>query len=436
MDTFLNIFEIFITFFEGLILLLFLNAILTSKMEKAKFPLFILSAIVYTILITICNSFSLVSTLGIVSMTFILAAEITIIDKCEIISAITSAIVIVAIQGMIEMFVICCVSIIANDPDFIFKIISSSNLARIVFIISIKLIILTLYLISKNYLFHLSSDIVKDKIFIITAVIGYILNIRVSALLNTNQTTELRLGLSLMFIGFISAIVLIVCIIQKLTAKKALERENYFTGLKNNLLEQNLKNLNLLYEEKSKKLHDFNHHINAINIMAENNQIDRLKEYISEISTQPKYKCEPFTKNEIINIITNIKSEEIRRKNIYFEVNINIGKKIGINDSDICSILVNLIDNAIEAAEKADKKEINLFIEERGNLIYISIENTCTANPILTGFASSKDGSHGWGTKIIADIVQKYNGAIDYDFKENILKFNVILVKNSHKNTT
>jgi hypothetical protein len=103
--------------------------------------------------------------------------------------------------------------------------------------------------------------------------------------------------------------------------------------------------------------------------------------------------------------------------------------------SDIYFLLVNIIDNAIEAAESFDEKEkrvLSLTASKKHGVLLI--EETNYLNQELS---FNRDGSimttkkntkyHGYGTKSIAYIVKKYDGKMEYDIKDNIFKLKIAI---------
>ncbi len=105
----------------------------------------------------------------------------------------------------------------------------------------------------------------------------------------------------------------------------------------------------------------------------------------------------------------------------------------GINEQDMCTILGNLLDNAIESCRQCDhEKYINLKILQNKEYILIVVKNS-TINKKLNynGSAlktSKKDKeSHGIGTQIINDIACKYNGNVQYEIIGNQFISSVML---------
>ncbi len=125
------------------------------------------------------------------------------------------------------------------------------------------------------------------------------------------------------------------------------------------------------------------------------------------------------TDNAIVNAVVNSKLVECSKENI--RINTTIQNRLKrIDDIDMCSLMGNLLDNAIEAQEKVaeDKRYIEVNMLNDDDVLYISVKNAITVsvlenNKDLSTIKADKK-SHGLGTKIIKDIVEKYNGSIDY----------------------
>lgn len=112
-------------------------------------------------------------------------------------------------------------------------------------------------------------------------------------------------------------------------------------------------------------------------------------------------------KNETINTIYAIKLDEANKKGINLNVKVSESSPVKISDYDLCRVLTNLIDNAINALENAENKNIELNIISNSNDILIKGKNQYT----LTGKKKKDSEYHGYGQKIIKDIAEKYNGS-------------------------
>jgi len=101
---------------------------------------------------------------------------------------------------------------------------------------------------------------------------------------------------------------------------------------------------------------------------------------------------------------------------------------------DLCTILTNLLDNAIEACEKLPEtsaKKLSVTIRRINRFIMIQIANSCLEEPVMTkgNFVTSKADRrhHGWGMKNIKSAVEKYYGTMEYEYSGNMYTVSVML---------
>lgn len=88
-----------------------------------------------------------------------------------------------------------------------------------------------------------------------------------------------------------------------------------------------------------------------------------------------------------------------------------------VDDVDLCVILGNLLDNAIEAcaALPADGRWLRVYVAARGSQLYASIQNSAVEDPSFNqrNYISEKRGNHGLGMKRVAAVVEKYEGFLN-----------------------
>ncbi|MDE6433100.1 MAG: GHKL domain-containing protein [Lachnospiraceae bacterium] len=192
---------------------------------------------------------------------------------------------------------------------------------------------------------------------------------------------------------------------EKLLIQK-LEMENKMNADMTNVVE-NLRSLR----------HDMNNHIGVMNGLVHAKQYDALEEYIHEIYHDISPANEfIFTHNKALSALLYNKMLNTKLKGIEFDPVIRI-TNCNIATKDICSLLGNLLDNAIEAAEKAeDHKYIELVMSKKNNCYIIQCNNTFRDIPIKINdnFITSKKSKdfHGIGIKNIKSIVNKYSGSL------------------------
>ena len=172
--------------------------------------------------------------------------------------------------------------------------------------------------------------------------------------------------------------------------------------------------------------HDMRNHLINAKLLIENNDIYNANLLLNDIIGQTDnitLSISQSTGNNIIDTIVAFKATVCENKDISFEYELDVLPELEIDYADISSVISNLIDNAIEAAEKTEKPYIMLKIYTHGSYLDIFVKNTY--NGIIHaddehGFLASakKDvDSHGYGTRIIREIAEKYDG--NYSWKES-----------------
>lgn len=138
-----------------------------------------------------------------------------------------------------------------------------------------------------------------------------------------------------------------------------------------------------------------------------------------------------YCKNSLINAIIISKSKICDKQGIRLNAEIKIPEALNISDTDICRILVNMLDNAIEANEKEDKnKFIDLSIKENDGFIYLSTRNPFSGENIGSTTKENKK-EHGYGLRILNDFAQKYDGYFKTESQSNTLS-SLVVLKNEY----
>lgn len=131
-------------------------------------------------------------------------------------------------------------------------------------------------------------------------------------------------------------------------------------------------------------------------------------------------KQEYFCENMIVNIILADKKRCAREKKILFRAAVNVPKDLPIQSTDLCSVLGNLLDNAIEASENlavCEKREVFVKCIMKEKYLIVKVENTCNPSALLYDTkvyrTTKKDKKkHGIGMHIIKAVVKKYDGQL------------------------
>lgn len=204
--------------------------------------------------------------------------------------------------------------------------------------------------------------------------------------------------------------------------KQLVENANHVYQLYESLSEEN--------EARKSQAHDYLNHLNTMYILAVNGDYEKQKSYISQQINATTTDSDMFdTGNKIINAVINRKYQEATSKGIVFPIVSDNLSGVSIKDSDLVTILSNVIDNAIEASEKTSAGKITLKIRVEEGKLYISCINTCVPNESgTTNLKTTKADSnnHGYGLLNIKRAVTNNGGQLTVDKTEN--EFRIVIV--------
>lgn len=192
--------------------------------------------------------------------------------------------------------------------------------------------------------------------------------------------------------------------------------------------------------EKLKKIrHDMKNHLISIKVLLEDDKINESEKLLSEVigeTDKINIGISQTTGNSIIDAIVSYKSMVCANKGIKFEYSLSLLPELSIDAIDISSVMSNLIDNAIEAAEKTPEPYIQLKIFMYGKYLTLYVRNSYlgkeSVETVQGRLLTTKDDAaqHGYGMQIIEALSQKYDGECDWKTESGIFKINVIMKNN------
>ncbi len=164
--------------------------------------------------------------------------------------------------------------------------------------------------------------------------------------------------------------------------------------------------------------HDMKNHLICIRDLASQKKYDELENYINEISDTVKEADRLIhTGNGIVDAIVNDKAARARRLGIRFEWEGTVSG-LEISAVDSCTLVSNLLDNAIEACEKVDvaKRYIGMSFRRSEHFLFMTCENASVRIVELTDgrplSTKSDKYNHGFGLENISRCVRKYGGEL------------------------
>ena len=169
------------------------------------------------------------------------------------------------------------------------------------------------------------------------------------------------------------------------------------------------------YTENAKLYHDIKHHLRALErLLQHGDQIEALA-YIESVQEPLQCKMIPVhTGVDIVDTVIYEAKEKAEQRNILLQVETPIlPSELKIEDRELCVLCANLLDNALKAA----KEQIKLNIAIAAGFLVIEMKNDYKEKPLVKNnhFVSEREqdsSAHGWGMKIIEQIVEKYHGEL------------------------
>lgn len=169
------------------------------------------------------------------------------------------------------------------------------------------------------------------------------------------------------------------------------------------------------YAENAKLYHDIKHHLRALERLLQNGDQREALSYIESVQQPLQCKMIPVhTGVDIVDTVIYEAKEKAEQRNILLVVETPIlPSELKLEDREFCVLFANLLNNALEAA----KEQIRLNVAITAGFLVIEMQNDYKEKPVVKNnhFVSEREQdslAHGWGMKIIEQIVEKYQGEL------------------------
>lgn len=201
------------------------------------------------------------------------------------------------------------------------------------------------------------------------------------------------------------------------TAQLAEMRELYYQGLRRE-------------QDQVRTLrHDLRNHLTALQGLLARGQTAQAAGYLEQIAGSPWAQGnQQFCENETANVVLSSKVEAARRLGLQTEFQAALPRDLPIADPDLCALLGNAIDNAMEAAQKAANKKVRLRCRTDKGLFMLQVENALTGDERPDLSTTKKDkAAHGFGLAGMREIAARYGGSLEAGPREGRFELVVCL---------
>lgn len=179
--------------------------------------------------------------------------------------------------------------------------------------------------------------------------------------------------------------------------------------------------------------HDWRNHISVLYALIDQEDASKSKEYIKEILQDFESESSYVQSGNLeIDSVLNLKLKEAEVKGIEVDVEIAVPEKLGMSAYDLTVILGNILDNAIEATEKAaEPRKISIRLKYVSGRLMLAVSNPFTGklikrnNTFETTKADKK--THGFGLKLVQNTIDKYDGEMSVTICDNRFEITILM---------
>ncbi len=422
-----NIFEVFVNFLEAFIIFYFVCGFLKHDFKTPKGKLvFVIGSILKAVMTTFVNLITLYDWwIGCLNILGWFAISCVLL-KGEVTFKLYAA----AITGVVSLvssnFVTAVLSVTLNSaPEELFAM---QSIYRIIGVLMCQTLNLLLYSIILKFVNKTILAMKKKEwVLIISVLLISSLSFGViqTALNEAKLSEETTLMLMMCEIGLLALNIICLYITVSLNKSNRAAEELKLKEQQFKHEVQYAESVRSQYQEIRRIRHDIKQQLSTVSGLQFEGKFDKAQKYISEV-TNGIERLDMFMDvgNDFVNAILNSKLSIAKSKGIEVLCNFS-GKVEGINEYDLCNLIGNVLDNAIEAAENAGDNavvEVSMFSDKHKMIFTVSnsiLKSVLNSNPELNT-TKDKHELHGFGVKTIKAIAAKYDGNVDF-YEENLI---------------
>ena len=235
--------------------------------------------------------------------------------------------------------------------------------------------------------------------------------------------------------GFIAGgIAALIFVLLEYLLQRIMKREEDKTIIyQNKLMKQQMDEIENIYMTMRGWRHDYHNHLQSLKGYLSLNKVDQMKNYLNELETDlDSIDTLYHSGNLQLDSILNAKLAIAEKGQIRIHCDASIPPQLHVSYLDLCVILGNLLDNAIESCRKIknpDERFIRVYIGILKKQLYISITNATseTVKQRTDHYFTTKRGDHGHGLKRVDQVVKKYDGYLNRQNEPGVFATEIIL---------
>ena len=188
-----------------------------------------------------------------------------------------------------------------------------------------------------------------------------------------------------------------------------------------------------MYRQMRGWRHDYRNHIQTMKVLASSGDLEGIRSYLDRLDTDLNtVDLAVKTGNAMADAILNSKISLAKSRDIPVQVDAHIPVKLKMSELDLCCIIGNLFDNAIEAslALPPEERLIRVYLDMKGTQLYLSFTNFTAQGKREKRdgrFLTTKGEGHGFGLVRIDAIVERLEGYLSRNSEDGAFTTEILI---------
>lgn len=201
----------------------------------------------------------------------------------------------------------------------------------------------------------------------------------------------------------------------------------------NDLIIKHYDEVENIYRQMRGWRHDYHNHIQTMKAHLALRQLQELHDYLGKLDDDlTSVDTLLKTGNVMMDAILNSKLSLAHAYRIHVNAKAVVPSQVSISEIDLCVIIGNLLDNAMEACMKQEREAerfIRVYIGVLKQQLYISVSNSAGSEVTRSGrtYLTTKGGSHGFGLMRVDKIAGKYGGYVNRQHEPGVFATEIML---------
>jgi len=323
-----------------------------------------------------------------------------------------------------EFLLISLAGIVFQQNDFGAYIIAQQSWVRMLYVIVTKVVLIAMYAPLHKFFFRIVLPTRKILISVLMAL-GLVLDLQ-------KRLCEKMEG-DLLGIGFVFTLIVMLgmYLIAQYSDIRNQKLQTELMDERNHVMMRGYEEMLKTYNNTAAYYHDLKNHMVTLEHYLSGGHYIKATEYMERLRLgRREVSSLKWTGIEIIDFILSYKRAVAAERGIAFAIDTDVVDIKEIEETDLCALLGNMLDNALEGCQREEgEKKIHVSIRKIQEMLLIKTVNTCTTPPPESdGFpVTFKEHGmlHGWGMKSMKMIMEKYSGTMQYSCRDG--KFSVLL---------